>query len=165
MKARSIGALALILVIGSSEIAEAADLASQLPGVWKRTSIVRKYVDSDQVAKPLGDNPTGVAVFTSGGFFAMTNAADGRKKFAGPEPTDSEAAALYKTAFFGSGTYKIEGGDVVLRYESSLDPSFVGAERRPKMAISGRVLTWTTPQFKDASGKAYNDILTQERVD
>jgi len=167
MKSKLLGAIALLFLLTSSEIAAAQDLASQMVGVWKRTAYVRKYVDGGEMTKPVGENPGGIATFTRGGHFTVTLLAEGRKAPAGATPTDAELAALFKTVFFGSGTYKVEGDKVILRYDSSSLPSWTGAERRITLVVSGngKVLTWTTPEFKDAAGKAYIDTITQERLE
>ena len=33
------------------------------------------------------------------------------------------------------------------------------------MAVSGKILTWTGPEFKDGTGKAYNNIFKLERLE
>src|SRR5262249_53035148 len=110
MTSRLASALALVFLLTSSEIAAAQDLASQLVGVWKRTSAARKSIESGSMAQPrdLG----GVAVFTPGGRFVFTQHAAERKGPAGAAFSDAEWAALARSSFFGSGTYKVEG-DVV----------------------------------------------------
>ena len=157
-------AVALIFLLTSSEIAVAQDLASQLIGVWKRTSAVRKYTESGYVAQPR--ELVGVAVFTRGGLFAVTQHAAERKGPEGAVATDAEWAALARSSFFGSGTYKVEGDVVVLRYDSSSNPLWIGEERRATMKVADKVLTWTTPPFKDAwDGKPYVEIVTQTRLE
>lgn len=163
MTSKLVSAFALVFLLTSSGIAAAQDLASQLVGVWKRTDSVRKSGDGGETisTRPLG----GVAIFTRGALFAVTLHYNDRKVPAGAVPTDHELAELAKTSFFGSGTYKVEGDVVVLRYESCSIPSWIGAERRATMKVTDKVLTWTTPQFKDAAGKAYFDIISQTRLE
>lgn len=167
MKSKLLGALALLFLLSSFEIAAAQDLASQMVGVWKRTSYVRKIVDGGDTTKPYGESPGGIATFTRGGHFTVTLLAEGRKGPVGTPPTDTELAELFRTLFFGSGTYKIDGDKVVVRYDSSSLPAWVGAERRITLVVSGngKALTWTTPEFKDAAGKAYIDTITHERLE
>ena len=91
--------------------------------------------------------------------------ADDRKAPAGAVPTTEELAAIAKSSFFGSGTYKVEGDVVVLRYDFSSNPSWIGAERRATMKVADKVLTWTNSQYTDANGKAGFDIITQTRLE
>jgi Lipocalin-like domain len=142
-----------------------SNLASQIVGVWKRTAVEKKDLASGEVTKPLGERPTGIAVFTSGGHFSWTLLADGRKAPQAATPTDAERVALYNTAYFGSGTYRIEGDKVVLRFETSHNQALIGNERRVTLAVSGKVLTWTTPTLKSADGKEFRETFMHERIE
>ena len=161
MKSKLLGAIALLFLLTSSEIAAAQDLASQLVGVWKRTTFVRKYADNGELAKPWGETISGMMIFSVGGHFTMVMNRNDRK--AGT--TDAELAALYRTAFSGGGTYKVDGDKVVCRYDTSSSPAFVGTEHRFTATISGKNLTWISPEFKTETGRAYNNIFTQERLE
>jgi hypothetical protein len=141
MKTKWLATMALFsCLMMFSQIALAQDLASQLVSEWRQTSVARKYVMSG-VLKP--GEPSGVAIFTRGGFFAFT---------------------LKSTEFFGSGTFKVEGDVVVLRYEVCSEPSWIGQERRPTMRVAGKILTWTGAPLKDAAGDTYNEIYTLENI-
>ena len=142
MKSKSIGAVALLFLMTSAELVLAQDMASQLIGVWRQTSIVRKYVETDEMVNRQG--PGGVTMFVRGGFFAHRN---------GP------------AQFFGSGTYKAESDVVILHYQVSSDATWIGQERRATMKIVDNVLTWTSDRFKDFEGKDYNLVLTLERME
>lgn len=142
MKSKSMGIVALLFVMMSSELALAQDLATRLIGAWKQTSIVRKYVETGEMVDRRG--PGGVTMFVGGGFFAHRN-----------DPAQ----------FFGSGTYKAESDVVVLRYQVSSDASWIGQERRVTMSIVDNVLTWTSDRFRDFEGKDYNLVLTLERME
>jgi len=125
----------------SSQIALAQDLASQLVGEWKQASTLQKYVESSVVTRQV---QRGIAVFTRDGFFALT---------------------LNRSGFFGSGTFKVEGDVVVLRYEICSVREWIGQERRPTMKVADKALTWTSAQLRDPGGKAYHDIHTLERIE
>ena len=84
------GAIALLFLLASSEIAAAQDLASQLVGVWKRTDYIRKFADGE-VAKPLGETISGMMIFSAGGHFTMVMNRNDRK--AGT--TDAELAEVH----------------------------------------------------------------------
>ena len=51
MKSKLLGAIALLFLLASSEIAAAQDLASQLVGVWKRTDYIRKFADNGETCQ------------------------------------------------------------------------------------------------------------------
>jgi len=88
-----------------------------------------------------------------------------RKASAGAIATEAERAALWSTAFFGSGTYKVDGNKVVLRYDTSSSPTWVGAERRTEVQISGNVLRWTSPTIKGFNNKDVIVVTTFERLE
>ena len=125
----------------SSQITLAQDLAYQLRGLWKQTSVVHKYVESGVVNSR---NTSGVIMFSYDGLFAIT---------------------LVAGSFFGSGTFKVEGDVVVLRYELCSQQSWIGQERRSSMQVANKVLTWTTAQLVDSGGKAYHETYTLERIE
>ena len=102
-------------------------------------------------------------IFSAGGHFTMIMHANERIGPAGA--TDAELAALYRTAFSGGGTYKVDGDKVVCRYDASSSPAFVGTEQRFTATISGKKLTWISPEVKTETGRAYNNIFTQERLE
>jgi hypothetical protein len=141
-------------------MASAQDLANQIVGVWEwGTESTRKYVDGGD---PQNRQIKGVAIFTKGGRFAvMQYPADAK-----PPSNDADLAALYRTTFFGSGTYKVEGNQVVLKYEVCGNPTWIGQERRPNLKITdGKTMVWVTPQFKDADGKTFVDTYMNTRVE
>jgi hypothetical protein len=52
-----------------------------------------------------------------------------------------------------------------LKYDSSSIPSWVGLERRPKMQVDGKTMTWSTPPLKDTAGKSYLDVYKHARLE
>jgi hypothetical protein len=157
-----LGFLLLTLVYAAA----AQDLATQLNGVWKHTSIVEKQLETGAITNMYGEKPVGLAVFTRGGHFTWGYVSDGRKAPAGPVPSDSERIALYNSLAFGSGTYRVEGSAVFLRYDSSWNQSWTGTERKAEMEVSGTVLTWKSPPYKSPRhGKDVTAIITMERME
>ena len=157
-------AMAVALLFASSGIASADDLAAQLVGVWKLNTSERKFVDGETV-KLLGDKPQGTAVLTKGGTMVLAIQAGDRKAAAGQPPTDAELAALCRTAFFATGTYKVEGdkGLVVIRYTASSTPFFIAFESRSTFSVTGSSLTWIGP--KEEKGRAYHNHFTFNRLE
>ena len=75
----------------------------------------------------MGENPTGMAVFSRGGHSTWILIADGRRSPACLPVTDAERIALYNTGFYGSGTYKIDGDKVSFLYNTFVQPSVDGS--------------------------------------
>lgn len=153
----------LCMIVALATPAFAQDLASQLVGVWKRTSQVEKELATGTTSN--NPNPDGPLIFTRGGRFAWVILTPGRNAPATPIPTDAERAALWATAFFGTGTYRVEGDKVVLSYDTSWNQLWTGTERRADMKVTGNVLTWTSPPYPTLDGKEVIGIQTFERTE
>ena len=102
-------AFVFMALLFSAEIASAQDLANQIVGVWQFGPSTRKYGGGDTTNRQI----SGSVIFTKGGHFAVMQHPAEQKAPA----NDAELAALARTSFFGSGTYKVEGDKVVLKYE------------------------------------------------
>jgi Lipocalin-like domain len=164
MKSILIAAASLAFLLSSSHLAAAQDLAAQLIGVWKGKGFAEKILATGETTKPRGESPTGTATFSRGGHFTWIIINDGRKVPASPA-TDADRVALFNSLAFGTGTYKVEGDKVALRYDGSWNQAWTGTERIQTLQISGEVLTWTSAPFKMADGKEAVAIFTYERVE
>jgi len=120
----SLAALAFLLTL--AQPAPAQDLASQLVGVWKYTSINVKEVATGKISHPLGENPTGHIVYTKGGHVAFLLVGDNRKAPAGTTATDAERISLFNTLGAASGTYKVEGNTILASYTASANQTWSG---------------------------------------
>jgi hypothetical protein len=164
-----VSAAALGLLAGIPHHAAAAeDLATQLVGVWTVTSFAVKELATGATIMPWGGKPVGQWIFTRGGHFAWSQVAEGRKAPAGLT-TDADRAALYNSAGFGSGTWRVEGTTVSLQYSTSMNQVWTGTERRNQPTVSGKTLTWPSAPYKaqggEFAGKEVMAIATLERVE
>lgn len=164
MKSLLIGAASLAFLVSSSQFSTAQDLSAQIVGVWKGKGFVQKILVSSETTKPRGESPTGTATFSRGGHFTWIFIDDGRKVPATPV-TDADRLALFNSLAFGTGTYKVEGEKVILRYDGSWNQAWTGTERVQTLQVSGNVLTWTSAPFKVANDKDAVAIFTYERVE
>ena len=144
----------------------AQDLASQIVGVWKTSSLVTKEVASGKTVHPLGERLSGYFIFAKGGHFAFINVGADRKAPATANPTDAERVELHKTATYGSGTYRTEGNKLVSRFDTSWHQAWTGTERSIGVEISGNKLTTTSAPFKSSlTGLDVVSIGTYERAE
>jgi hypothetical protein len=168
MHARLFGSVLAIgvLLLLPNPAAAKGSTKTQLAGVWKVTSLVVREVETGATRNTFGEKPVGHAVFTRGGRFLWGWVSDGRKAPAGPVPNDAERGALYNTLAFGSGSFRVEGDAVFLRYESSWNQSWTGTERRAEMQVTGKTLVWKSLPFKPLDGdRDVVAITTLERVE
>lgn len=147
---RLIISMAAALLI-SPQAASAQDSASSIVGVWKLTAFSTKNVTTNTVSKPFGEHPSGYFFFTRGGnvaFFAVGQ--DRKPPAASTAPTDAERAELYKTMIAAfTGTYKVEGGRVVMQVDASWNQAWTGTQQPRNIQIDGNLLTVTTPPLKN----------------
>lgn len=148
-----------------SSHAAGADLADDLLGVWRVTGVTHRVLQTGELRKPLGERPTGVATFSSGGYFTWQSVADLREvvPIASQGGGTHSRALLFETAAFGSGRYRVEGDQVFLRYEHAWNQVWAGVERIQTMRIDDDILTWTSPLLTTYSGALVVSISTYER--
>jgi hypothetical protein len=140
--------MALMLI--STQVAPAQDLASSVVGVWKLTSFSTREVTTEKVSKPFGEHPSGYFFFTHGGNVAFFAVGQDRKLPASPAPTDAERAELYKTMIAAfTGTYKVEAGTVTMQVDASWNQAWTGTQQPRNIQIASSQLTVTTPPLKN----------------
>jgi hypothetical protein len=118
---RRIGMSTLALVIGLTAAAPAsvpADPAS-LVGVWKALSFVSEFQDGRPSRAMFGDHPPGYIIFTSEGRMVAVITSEGRKAPA----TDEDRAALLRTMYAYTGTYRQESDKWTTRVDVAWNPA------------------------------------------
>lgn len=158
-----VGALASVL--GSSPAAwgqQAADLV----GVWRLVDNVNRDTGSGETNRPFGDQPVGTYVFSSGGRLVALQFRAQRALPAGPTPTEAESSALFASMLAYSGTYRLDGGDLVVAIEQSSIQTWSGSTRRFKVDHAGSRVTMTTEPFTSIqTGRRVEAVLVLERVE
>jgi hypothetical protein len=123
-------------------------------------------VQSENVLKPFGENPSGYIVYTSGGHIVFLLVGD-RSVPASPNPTDAERIALFSSLGSGAGIYKIEGdGSLSINWDASWSQWWTGRTQKRKVEIEGNKMTITSAPTKNvATGREIIFIITLERVE
>jgi lipocalin-like protein len=155
---------ALVTAVALAVPAPAQDLASQIVGVWKYTSLTTTDVASGKVTRNFGDKPNGYFVYTKGGRIIFSLVGDNRAKPTGAV-TDAEAIALFRTLAAGSGTYKIDGNAVTFTYDSSWLETWTGTSQKRKVEIDGNKLTVSAQIKVPATGADAVLVTTFEKVE
>jgi hypothetical protein len=160
----SAAGLAFLLTLQSP--ARAQDLASQVVGVWKLSSNLRKEVATGATLASYGEKPIGHLIVTPGGHSTFVTVGTDRKAPASPNLTDAERIDLFKTLSFGSGTYKVEGKKLVTHYDTSWHQLWTGRDISVQAETDGKTLTLTSDPFKASiDGKEIVVVTTWERVE
>ena len=110
-------------------------------GAWRLVSYLVEEKTSGDTFKPMGDQPTGYALFTPEGRVSFTLTAEGRTP-----TTDREGdAALLSSLVAYSGTYRLEDDRWITAVDVAWKPEWVGTEQMRFFAIDGDQLTVRTP--------------------
>lgn len=144
----------------------ASPATADLVGTWRLLAWISE--GEDGVVHPMGEIPEGVLVYTADGTMITTIGRTGRPPIDGGDmlagPVDQRLDAM--TTFIAySGTFRVEGGDVVHDVTVSLFPNWVGTTQRRHVALSadGRELTLSSDPFL-LRGRMSTQRLTWERV-
>ena len=128
---RLICALMLVLVIASPSLGQ-----QSLVGIYKLVS--HEVQVNGTKMQNLGNAPHGYMVFTPTRFVAFYTADN--RKFG--TSVDDKAALLDTLAGFG-GTYRVDGGKIILAVDVSWTEAWNGKVVSRNWALSGNRLTWT----------------------
>lgn len=157
------GAFAVLVLMTGA--AKAEDAASSIVGVWKVTSFTSKVADTGDIRRVYGSQPGGYIVYTRGGHAMLLLVGDNRKAPAAANPTDAERAELFKTFAAWSGTYKVEGGKVIVHVDASWNQSWTGTDLVRAVEIDGKKMTNTFSTKSVLDGKDIVNTVTYERVE
>lgn len=142
-------------------------IPADLVGTWRLRSWVAE--GDDGVEHPMGEAPEGLLVYTPGGTMITTIGRAGRTPIDGGDmlagPVDQRLEAM--TSFIAySGSFGVDGGDVVHDVTMSLFPNWIGTTQRRHVALTpdGRELTLSADPFV-LRGRLSTQRLVWERVD
>jgi hypothetical protein len=147
----------------SAATASQVALKDRFVGTWKLVSIEQRSAGGELVSPPAGSmaNRTGYIIYDPAGYMAVSIMPVGRKKYAGPQPTEEEAKAAITgyAAYFGTFTIDGAAGTITHHLHGSLNPGMASEQRR-FFEFSGNRLTLKPPPA--ASGN--QSQLTWERM-
>jgi hypothetical protein len=140
--------------------------AADLAGTWRLLTWVSE--GDDGVVYPMGEAPEGILVYTSDGTMITTIGRPGRPPIDGGDllagPVEQRLDAMASFIAY-SGTFRVDGGDVVHDVTMSLFPNWIGTTQRRHAALSpdGRSLELSADPFV-LRGRLSTQRLTWERV-
>lgn len=115
------------------------DLKQKLIGVWKLETLVVESVETKERRHVYGEQPTGYIIMTPERLMTVI-AGQGRK----PAKTDEERAALLRTMFAYTGSYKVEGDRLVTKVDVSWNEAWVGTDQTRIVRLEGDKLILQT---------------------
>jgi len=140
--------------------------AADLVGTWRL--VMWTSESDDGVERPMGERPEGIVVYTADGTMITTIGRAGRQPIEGADmqggPVEQRLDAV-ATFIAYSGTFHVEGGDVVHEVAMSLFPNWVGTSQRRHVTLSatGDELTLSADPFV-VHGRLGRQVLTWRRV-
>ena len=141
--------------------------AADLVGTWQLRTWVAEG-DDGSIIEPMGARPEGVLVYTSDGTMITTMGEPGRAPIDGGDmlagPPEQRLVAL--TSFIAySGSFRVEGADVLHDVTMSLFPNWIGTQQRRHVLLrrDGRELTLSADPFV-LRGRRSSQRLTWERT-
>jgi hypothetical protein len=142
------------------------DLRAGLVGTWRLRSWEARGEDGS-VELPLGEAPMGILVYTSDSVMITTIGRPDRAPISRGDmltgPDDERLASMASFIAY-SGSFRVEGGDVIHSVEMSLYPNWAGGEQRRHAVLSpdGRELVLSTDSMP-VRGRVARHRLTWER--
>lgn len=142
-------------------------IQEKLDGTWKLVSYKVKN-DNGRITYPLGEDATGIAIYTADGYMSVQIMKQGRLEYAsgdlhkGPQSAMAAAAKGYLSY---AGTYQVldEGNVIEYDMEISLNPNWHGEKQPRFISFEDNKLTINSqPVFID--GMEQNTQIVWERV-
>ena len=141
------------------------DLRQRLLGSWKLISAVREEIPSGRKTDYFGPHPVGYLNYAPDGRMIVLIVRSDRKRPAGAAAAPEEASALFRSAMSYTGSYAVEGGEVVHRVDASLNEIWTGGVQRRQVKLDGARLQLSTPMSPDPlDGLNSVRTMTWERV-
>jgi hypothetical protein len=130
---------------------------SELVGRWKIVSWLQRY-DDGRVTYPFGETLSGFIQYDEKNVFVLLEKANRAKFTTGGQwnASAAEKAGAYDSFMSYSGTYEIDGEDVLHKIEASIFPNWEGGVQRRRMSYKDGKLTLSarveegTPEARSA---------------
>lgn len=154
------------IVLALATLASATQPAAVV-GTWRLVSYVTETPDGTRTF-PLGENVSGVAIYTNDGHVSIQFQRNERPKFASGDAwrgTLDEERAAFEGFFSYAGRYTLDGArsTVTHHIEVSSAPNYVGIDLVRTFSIVGNRLTLKTPQ-RQLAGQTSASTLIWEKV-
>ena len=131
-----------------------------LTGTWTLAAW-RRVAEDGSVSHPLGDDASGLLVYTGNGRMSVVLAAAGRPKIDTGDPLGGEVQAradAYSTCLAYFGTYEVRDDEVVHHVETALFPNWSGVEQVRPFTLEGNELVLRTPPMQTDGGTVVNEL-------
>ncbi|MCW5744662.1 MAG: lipocalin-like domain-containing protein [Alphaproteobacteria bacterium] len=136
-------------------------VADGIVGTWRLLSLTEQDLVTGTVRHPMGDRPSALVIYTADGHVATIFTATDRTAPAGPQPTDADAARLYRSIVAFAGRYRLDGEQLVYHPEISWNESWNGTSQTRLFEVSGdRLRVRSVPMPSTLTGASM--VMTME---
>src|SRR5688572_17161154 len=118
--------------------------AQQVAGTWMVTSVVNTLPDGTKT-DVFGTTPLGHVILSPEGYFSVMFMRNDLPKFASGARltgTPEENTAVVRGSLAYTGSYTVEGGDLVMKVNASTFPAWIGQVQKRKFTVEGDQLRW-----------------------
>ncbi len=139
--------------------------AKSIAGVWKLKKYSRRFLDTGEVRSDM--LPQAYILYTPGGFMMSITVEENRQPPAGEVLTNDERVRLFKSIISAySGSYTIEGDNVIHNVELSWNEAWTGTRQVRRFAVNGdELIIETTPRTAGTDTRQFINTLTWERTE
>ena len=157
---RRFAVLLVLLVAAHSACAQDRE---KLLGIWKLVSFETEFQASGERKPVYGPHPKGYIIFTPEDRMMVVITGEGRK----PAETDEDRAALMRTMFAYTGTYRLESNKVITKVDISWNEAWTGTEQVRFYKLDGNrleLISALAPSATIPGRPIVRGILTWERA-
>lgn len=136
-------------------------MSFNIAGSWKLKSWRQIHAESGTVTYPLGENPSGILIYTADFNMAVQMVAANRPPIATDDALSGdvgERAAAYSTCLAYFGSYDVRDGVVTHRIGASLFPNWSGSVQLRPFSHDENQLVLRTAPAKGPGGTVVNEI-------
>jgi hypothetical protein len=136
-------------------------MSFHIAGSWKLKAWRRIDEDNGTVTYPLGENPSGLLIYTADFNMAVQMVAAHRPPIATDDALGGDAgerAAAYSTCLAYFGSYEVRNDVVTHRIDASLFPNWSGTVQSRPFSHDEKELVLRTPPAKGPGGTVVNEI-------
>jgi hypothetical protein len=146
------------------------DLREQLIGAWKLVSYEEHPVDGSPAFHPLGENPTGIIMYTPDGYMSAQLSKPGRPEFASGDwfdGTDEDYKNEATSYIAYSGPFHVDEQKQTLEHSMfvSLFPNWTGQTQPRAVRLEGDTLVLGSVTPIQSSGKTVMSTLSWKRAE
>jgi hypothetical protein len=142
------------------------NLAKDIVGTWRLRSHLQVAIETGESIYPRGDDPPGLIIYTSDGWFSIIAVPAARKPPVRVLTEPDETLCLWRGLTAYAGRYSTKGDDAVIHHvEVSWNEIWGNTDQERKVKLDGDKLTIIAgPDTNPRDGKVCISTLEWDRV-